>query len=139
MANVKYNNFGAAIAKNDMDNVTLKAMFVEPTYTPDTDTEVYLSDISANRAAGTTDVTLTSFTITVDNTGNFTIFDVADFSTGTITANTNGVVVYISTGVNTTSELLVRLDLLAAGVPTTFSVVSGVLTANVNTNGLFTI
>ena len=66
MANVKYNNFGAAIAKNDMDGVTIKAIFFDPSYTPNPDTEVYLSDVLSNRASGTTDLTVSSFTITVE-------------------------------------------------------------------------
>lgn len=139
MANTKYNTFGKAIAKNDMDTVTLKAMFMATSYTADADAHVYVSDISASRASGTTDITLTSFTITADNTDNRTEFDVADIVTGTITATTGQVVVYISTGVDATSELLCCLDLLSGGVQTNFSVISGVLTATVSTNGLFAI
>lgn len=139
MANVKYNSFGRAIAKNDMDTVTLKAMFMATSYTPNADSHVYVSDISASRASGTTDLTLGSFTITADNTDDRTEFDCADLVTGTITATTNAVVIYISTGVDATSELLCCLDLLSGGVQTTFSVVSGVLTGTVNANGLFSI
>lgn len=140
MANVKFNNAGAAIAKNDMDSVTLKAMFMSDTYTPDPDNDVYVSDISADRASGSTDITLTSFTISVNNTDNRTEFDVADIVTGTITTTTPGVVIYISTGTDTTSEVLCYLELLnGSGTPTTFSVVNGVLTATVDAGGLFTI
>lgn len=139
MTNVKYNSFGRAIAKNDMDSVTLKAMFMATSYTPDADAHQYVSDISASRAAGTTDLTLSSFTITVNDTDDATDFDVADLVTGTITATTDKVVIYIDTGVEATSELLCSLDLLDGGTPTTFNVVSGVLTATVNTRGLFSI
>lgn len=139
MANVKYNSFGRAIAKNDIDTVTIKAMFMSPSYTPNPDTEVYVSDIVANRAPGTTDLTLTGLTINVDGTDNRTEFVFSTLTTGTITATTNGVVFYISTGVDSTSELLTYNDLLAAGVPTTFAVVSGVLTATVNVSGIFSI
>jgi len=139
MANAKPNNAGAAIAKNDMDSVTLKAMFVNGV-TPNVDTDVYLSDVVSDRASGTTDITLTSFTISVDDTNNFTKFDVADIVTGTITATTNAIWVYIHTGVEATSELLCYLELVnGSAVPTTFTVVSGVLTATVDANGLFTI
>lgn len=139
MANVKYNSFGRAIAKNDLDTVTFKAMFMATSYTPDADNHVYVSDISASRASGTTDITLSGFTINVDNTDNRTEFDVSDIVTGTITATTGGVAIYISTGVDATSELLCYLDLLSGGVQTNFSVVSGILTATVSTNGLFSI
>ena len=138
--NVKFNSFGNAIAKNDMDSVTLKGMSMATSYTPDADAHQYVSDISASRAAGTTDLTLTSFTITVNDTDDATDFDAADLVTGTITATTDKLVVYIDTGVEATSELLCCLDLVdGSGTPTTFSVVGGVLTAQVNTRGLFSI
>lgn len=139
MANVKSNGFGRAIAKNDIDLVTLKAMFMRTTHTPNGDTHVFVSDVVADRATGTTDLTLAGITITVDNTDNRTEFDFNDLVTGTITATTDKVWIYIDTGVTTTSELLFCADLLSGGTPTTFSVVSGVLTAQVDTNGLFSI
>jgi len=113
-------------------------MFMATSYTPDADAHVYVSDISASRASGTTDIT-TTLTINVDNTDNRTEFDFTDLVTGTITATTNGVVFYISTGVDATSELLCYCDLESGGVQTTFSVVSGVLTATVSANGVFSI
>lgn len=141
MANVKYNSFGRAIAKNDIDTVTLKAMFCAPAYTPNPDTEVFLSDVSANRASGTTDLTLAGLTINVDNTDNRTEFDINDLITGTITVagGTNGVVIYIDTGVAATSELLCYLDILVGGVQTTVYPIGGTLTATVNANGIFSI
>lgn len=137
--NTKYNTFGRAIAKNDMDTVTIKAMFMAPSYTPDADAHVYVSDISASRASGTTDLTISGFTITADNTDNRTEFDISDLVTGTVTTQTNAVVLYISTGVDATSELLCYLDLLSGGIQTTFSAVSGTITATVNANGVFSI
>lgn len=138
MANVKYNSCGRAIAKNDLDTVSFKVMFMSTSYTPDPDAHVYVSDISASRASGTTDLA-TTLTINVDNTDNRTEFDFTDLVTGTITATTNGVVIYIDTGVAATSELLCYVDLESGGVQTTFSVVSGVLTATVSANGIFSI
>lgn len=139
MANIKYNTAGKAIAKNDLDTVSFKVMFCNPAYTPDPDTEVFLSDIVANRAAGTTDLAVT-LTINVDNTDNRTEFDFTDAVTGTVTATTNAVVLYIDTGVEATSELLTYNELVnGAGTPTTFNVVAGVLTATVDADGLFSI
>lgn len=138
MAEVKFNSFGRAIAKNDLDTVSFKAMFMATSYTPDPDAHVYVSDISASRASGTTDLS-TTLTINVDNTDNRTEFDFSDLVTGTITATTNGVVIYIDTGVAATSELLCYVDLESGGTQTTFSVVSGVLTATVSANGIFSI
>lgn len=141
MANVKFNTFGRAIAKNDMDTVTIKAMFMAPSYTPDADAHVYVSDISASRASGSTDLTVASFTITADNTDNRTEFDCADLTTGTITltGGTNAVVFYISTGVDSTSELLTCNDLLVGGVQTTVYPIAGTLTATISSNGIFSI
>jgi len=141
MANVKYNTFGKAIAKNDMDSVTIKAIFFDPSYTPNPDTEVFLSDVVANRAAGTTDLTVSGFTITTDNTDNRTEFDIADLVTGAITvpAGTNAVGFYIDTGTTTTSEMLTYNELLLGGTQTTFFPIGGTLTATINTNGIFSI
>lgn len=141
MANVKYNNFGRAIAKSDIDLVTIKAMFMAPAYTPNPDTHVFLSDISASRAAGSTDLTVAGLTMTADNTDDRSEFDINDLVTGTITVTggTNGVVFYIDTGVDATSELLTYNDLLLAGVQTTFFPISGTLTATINVNGIFSI
>lgn len=141
MANVKYNAFGRAIAKNDMDTVTIKAMFMDPSYTPDADAHVYVSDISAGRASGSTDLTISGFTITADNTDNRTEFDITDLLTGTITltAGTNAIVFYISTGVDATSELLTCNDILVGGVQTTVYPIAGTITGTISVNGIFSI
>lgn len=141
MANVKFNRFGRAIAQNDMDTVTIKAMFMAPSYTPDPDAHVFLSDVQASRASGTTDLTVAGLTITVDNTDNRTEFDINDLVTGTITVagGTNGIIFYIDTGVAGTSELLCFCDILVGGVQTTVFPIAGTLTATINTNGIFSI
>ena len=141
MANVKVNSFGRAIAKNDMDTVTVKAMFMDPAFTPNADTQVYVSDIVASRASGSTDLTVSAFTFTVDNTDNRTEFDISDLVTGTITiaGGTNAIFFYISTGVDATSELLTCNDILVGGVQTTVYPVAGTLTGTISTNGIFSI
>lgn len=141
MANVKFNSFGRAIAKNDMDTVTVKAMFMAPSFTPNADTQVYVSDISASRASGSSDVTCSAFTYNVDNTDNRTEFDISDLVTGTITVTggTNGIVFYIDTGVEATSELLCFNDILVGGVQTTVYPINGTLTGTISTNGIFSI
>ena len=141
MSNVKFNTFGKAIAKNDMDTVTIKAMFMDPSYTPNADTHVYVSDISASRASGSTDLTIAGFTITADNTDNRTEFDITDLLTAAITlaGGTNGIVFYISTGVDATSELLTYNDILVGGVQTTVYPVGGTLTGTISANGIFSI
>ncbi len=141
MANVKYNSFGRAISKNDIDTVTIKAMFCDPSYTPNADTEEYLSDISTNRASGSTDLTVAGLTITVDDTDNRTEFDINNLVTGTITltGGTDAVVFYIDTGVESTSELLTYNELLVSATPTTVYPIAGTLNATIDTNGIFSI
>ena len=141
MANVKYNGFGRAIAKNDIDIVTIKAMFMAPSYTPDPDAHVYVSDIVASRAAGSTDLTVAGLAINVDNTDDRTEFDIDNLVTGTIsiTGGTNGIVFYIDTGVEATSELLTFNDILVGGVQTTVYPIGGTLTGTISTNGIFSL
>lgn len=141
MANVKYNGFGKAIAENDMDTVTIKAMFCDPSYTPNPDTEVFLSDIVANRASGSTDLTVSGYTVTINNTDNATDFDINNLVTATVTipGGTNGVVFYIDTTVAATSQLLTYNDILVGGVKTTVFPVAGTLTGTINTRGIFSI
>lgn len=139
MANVKFNSAGKAIATNDLDSTTFKVMFCDPAYTPDPDNEVFLSDIDANRSSGSTDIA-TTLTITVDDTDNRTEFDFTDIITGTITTDTNAIVLYIDTGVASTSELITYNELVdGTDTPATFSVISGILTATVSTDGIFSI
>lgn len=141
MSNVKFNSFGRAIAKNDIDTVTIKAMFMAPSYTPDADAHVYVSDISASRASGSTDLTVAGLTITADNTDNRTEFDINDLVTGTVTISggTNAIVFYISTGVDSTSELLCCVDILVGGVQTTVYPIAGTITGTISANGIFSI
>jgi len=139
MASVKYNQFGKAIAKSDLDTVNFKVMLMAESYTPDIDAHVYVSDISASRAAGTTDIA-TTLTISVNNTTNKTEFDFTDIVTGTITTITNAFVLYIDTGNPATSELLTYNELTdGITTPKTFGVVSGVLTITIPTDGIFSI
>lgn len=140
MANVKFNSAGRAIAKNDLDTVSFKVMFCDPSYTPNPDTEVYLADVSSNRAAGSTDIAVT-LTINVDNTDNRTEFDFTDAVTGNITLidGTNGIVLYIDTGNAATSELICYNELQLSGVQHTFYPIGSPLTATVNANGLFSV
>jgi hypothetical protein len=141
MANVKYNGFGRAIAENNMTSVTIRAMAMAPSYTPDPDAHVFVSDISASRAGGWTDLTVSGFTINVDNTDNRTEFDINDLVSGTITlaGGTNGLVFYISTGVDSTSRLLTYNDILVGGVQTTVFPIAGTLTGTISANGIFSI
>lgn len=140
MSSVAYNNGKAALLKEDLDTVTLKAMLMNVAYTPDVDADVYVSDISADRAAGSTDITLASVAVSVNNTNDKAQLDCADFTTGTVTVTTNAYVVYISTGVDSTSQLLGYIELTdGVTTPKTFSVVSGVLSVTIPATGFLTL
>ena len=122
MASVTYNNGKGAILKEDFDTVTLKAIFLDPAYTPNIDTDIYLSDITASRADNTTDVTLTGVTITVDNTDNRAYIDYADFTTGVLTTSFNAYAVYINTGTASTSQLIGYIEMTdGTTTPKTFT------------------
>lgn len=141
MANVKYNSFGRAVAQNDLTAVTIKGMFCDPSYTPNADTEEYLADISANRASGTTDFTVDNLTLTVNDTDDATDFDIDNETTGSITvpSGTDAVVFYISTGTDSTSELLTYNDILVGGTKTTVFPIAGTITLTIDTRGIFVI
>lgn len=141
MANIKYNSFGKAVAENDMSAVAVKMMFCDPSYTPNPATEAFLSDVDTNRASGTTDITVTNFTINVDNTDSRTEFDIDNITTTTITvpSGTDGVVFYIDTGVASTSELLTYNDIVVSGVKTTVYPIGGTATITISADGIFSI
>jgi hypothetical protein len=133
-----YNNNGkAALLKNDMDSVTLKAIFFDPDYTPDIDADVYLSDVSASRTTGSTDQTLTNVTITVDNTNNRVKVDADDISltNQTWTDGSDKVGIYISTGTDSTSEMICTID-ITEGL---MRPLDGPVTLTWSANGIFAI
>lgn len=135
MASTFYNNGKAALLKNDMDSVTLKLIFFAPAYTADKDAHVYLSDVSASRASGTSDQTLSNVTITVDNTNDRVEVDADNVSVANETTSTDKFGIYISTGVDATSELICCID-IAEG---TLNPVDGTLAITFNAEGIFAI
>ena len=107
--------------------------FMATGYTPNAGTDAYWSDISASQAAGTTDVVLASVTTTVD-TGNARVeFDTADPSLSTVTASTNKYVIWVDTGVDSTSPILATMDIVEG----TLNPVAGTLSITVNAEGHF--
>ena len=106
--------------------------FMATSYTPAATTDDYWSDVSASRAAGTTDVVLSSVTTTLDS-GNARIeFDSADPSLSTITATTDKYVIWVDTSVDATSPILATID-----IDSTLTPVSGTLSVTVNAEGHF--
>jgi len=124
-------------ANIDLESDTIKVAFMDPSYTPDVDSEHYYSDISANIASGSTDQTLASKTVTVDDTNNRAEFDAADLSIAneTITGGTDMMVVYKDTGTPSTSPLICYID-IAEG---TITPIDGTLAITWNAEGIFAI
>lgn len=112
---------------------TPKLSFMATTFTPSATTDAYFSDISAEVASGTTAVTLSGVTTTLDS-GNARIeFDTADPSLSTVTATTNKYSIWVDTGVAATSPVLATIDIVEG----TLSPVSGTLSVTVNAEGHF--
>ena len=110
---------------------TLKGAFMATTYTQDQETDQFWSDVSANIAAGTTVRTLAGTTITVDTANDRVEINFDDPSETPVTAVTDQFLIYMDTGVDATSPLIVNGALAA-----TLSPVGGTLTLTVNAEGL---
>lgn len=133
--NVFINNGKAALLKNDMDAVTLRLAYMDPSYVPDVDNDVFFSDISAEVAAGSPTVTLAGVTITVDNVNNRVEVDANNPSDANITTETDKFAIYIWTGNAATSEVLCVIDIVEG----TLSPVDGTLAITFNVEGIFAI
>lgn len=110
---------------------TPKLSFMATTFTPNSNTHQYFSDISASVASGTTAVTLGSVTTTIDSGNNRVELDTADPSLSTVTAATNKYCLWVDTGVASTSPVLATIDIVEG----TLSPVSGTLSITVNAEG----
>ncbi len=112
---------------------TPKLSFMATTFTPDSGTDQYFSDISAEVASGTTAVTLGSVTTTIDTGNNRVELDTANPSLSTVTAATNKYCLWVDTGVAATSPVLATIDIVEG----TLSPVNGTLSITVNAEGHF--
>lgn len=99
----------------DLDSDTLKVMLVTSSYTPNADTDDFITDASGAEVSGTGytagGATLSGVSITQDDTNNLAYLDAADVSwpTSTIT-NARYAVIYKDTGVPATSPILAVID-----------------------------
>lgn len=110
---------------------TPKLSFMATSFTPNSNTHQYFSDISASVASGTTAVTLGSVTTTIDSGNNRVELDTADPSLSTVTASTNKYCLWVDTGVASTSPVLATIDIVEG----TLSPVAGTLSITVNAEG----
>ena len=110
---------------------TPKLSFMDTSFTPNSNTHQYFSDISASVASGTTAVTLGSVTTTIDSGNNRVELDTADPSLATVTASTNKYCLWVDTGVAATSPVLATIDIVEG----TLSPTAGTLSITVNAEG----
>lgn len=110
---------------------TPKLSFMATSFTPNAGTHQYFSDISASVASGTTAVTLSGVTTTIDTGNNRVELDTDNPSLSTITASTNKYCLWVDTTNSATSPVLATID-IAEG---TLSPVSGTLGITVNAEG----
>jgi hypothetical protein len=115
MANLVFNSYDVDLAKADVDFLvdTIKVALVTSSYTPDQDAHSFFSSVTNEvSAAGYTagGFTLTTKTVTKDNTGNRAVLDSdpAVWSAASFTAR--GAVVYKDTGTAATSPLMLYKD-----------------------------
>jgi len=115
MADVIYNAFKANIMNGgiDLDTDTIKVLLVTSTYVPNQDTHVDRADVT-NEVTGTGYTaggdTITTPTVTQDNTDNEGVFDGDDVTWTTATITARGAVVYLSTGVAANDLLVCYFD-----------------------------
>jgi hypothetical protein len=112
---------------------TLKLSPMATTFVPNSATDQYYSDISAELASGAAAVTLTGVVTTIDSVNNRVELDTDNATTGTITTTTNKYALWVDTGVAATSPVLATIDLVEGSVST----VSGTITFTVNAEGHF--
>lgn len=107
---------------------TPKLMYLK-SYTPDPD-DSYWSDISANQASGSPEVTISGLSISYDSTNDRVKIDFTDPSSSTITTDTDGIAIIIDTGVDATSPVVFTSDI------TNLVPVAGTLSLTLDSNGL---
>ena len=119
----------------DWENDTIKLKYMATSYTPNPDTENFLSDVSASEASGAPTETLANAAVNIDTTNDRVEFDADDVTESGITTTTNKFIVYKDTGVASTSPLIACID-IAEG---TLSPVGGTLAITFNAEGIFSI
>lgn len=110
-----YNQGKLALLTTAMSGATLKVALVTG-YTIDIDSHSYWSDISSNEESGTGYTaggeTLGSVTYTKDNTNDVATMDAADVQWTALDVGTpSHAICYISTGTDSTSQLLFAVEI----------------------------
>ena len=120
----------------DCDGSTIKLMLYDNTYTPDIDTHIYLDDVSTYEITTGADytgaVTLSCSAPSYDASNNRVVLDASNvlWSASTITAS--GAIIYVDTGLASTSLLLGYIDFGAE-----YSSVNGDFQITFDSTGVF--
>lgn len=117
MANFIYNAAKVSLGKEEIDweNDTIKVAMLTSSYTPDIDNDVYFSDVT-NEVSGSGytagGFTLANTSITQDDTNDRAVYDADDLAESPVSISSyRYLVVYVSTGTDSTSRLICLIDL----------------------------
>lgn len=111
---------------------TIKLVYMNPAYTPNSATDQFFSDISASVASGSPTETLANIDVRMDATNFRVEVDADDVSEAGVTTSTDKFVIYLDTGVASTSPLIYCGDIGATLAP-----VGGTLGLTFNAEGIF--
>lgn len=118
MASLVYNNYKARMlglgTMVDLDADTIKIALLTSSYTPSADNDDFFDDVSAYEIANSGTYTAGGATLSVtlsqDNTDDEGVFDATDVSWTSATITARYAVIYKSTGVASTSPLILLID-----------------------------
>lgn len=133
-----YGNFPMHLFKGDVDTdtATFKVMLCTSTYTPNQDTHEFKSSVT-NEITGTGytagGATLGSLALTYDSATNTIKFDAADTVWAGASFTARYAVIYVSTGTDATSVLVMYVDFGADQSPS-----AGAFTLQWNSGGIVT-
>lgn len=114
-------------------SVTPKLAPMATSFTANSATQSYYSDISASLASGASLITLTNFSVNID-AGNFRVeFDADNVSEANQTFSTDKFSIILDTGTPATSVILCTID-FAEG---TIAPIDGTFAITVDANGFF--
>lgn len=100
----------------DLENDTINLAFMDPSYSPDKDSDTYWSDINSNEAtdsggSGIGPVALSNKAVSIDDSNDRAEFDADDVTKTNQTTDTDKFVIYKDTGSASTSNLICSVDI----------------------------
>lgn len=114
MANQLTNYGKGNILSDYISGKTFKLMLLTDSHTPDIDAEEFIDDVSANEVSGTGYTaggeTVTTVTVTVDDTNDRAYIDADDVTWSTATITARYAYLYVDTGTPSTSEIVGYYD-----------------------------